>query len=96
MVQAVAGNRRRLVLHFDINNTIVMKDLAKGLGTTDNVSRSHFSESHVAYILIFLGLSHSLQVSLGKAYSASRFTRGGGSDRGPVAFGSRSIDFHQA
>ena len=36
--QAVSGNRRRLVLHFDINNTIVMKDLAKGLGTIDNVS----------------------------------------------------------
>ena len=40
MVQAVGGNRRRLVLHFDINNTIVMKDLAKGLNTTENVSQS--------------------------------------------------------
>ena len=36
--QAVSGNRRRLVLHLDINNTIVMKDNAKGLSTVDNVS----------------------------------------------------------
>lgn len=29
---------RRLVLHFDINNTILMSDRSKGLGTVENVS----------------------------------------------------------
>ena len=32
------ANKRRYVFHFDINNTILMKDTAKGLSTTDNVS----------------------------------------------------------
>ena len=31
-------SRRRLVLHFDINNTILMSDRSKGLGTVENVS----------------------------------------------------------
>ena len=35
---ASSGNKRRWVLHFDINNTILMKDGSKGLNTTDNVS----------------------------------------------------------
>ena len=74
MVQAVAGNRRRLVLHFDINNTIVMKDLAKGLGTTENVSiSSTHRQSNLTFSFLNLGLSYSLQVCLGKGYSESRF-----------------------
>jgi len=36
---ATSGNKRRWVLHFDVNNTILMKDIAKGLNTIDNVSR---------------------------------------------------------
>lgn len=32
------ANKRRYVFHFDINNTILMKDAAKGLSTSDNVS----------------------------------------------------------
>ena len=70
MVQAVTGNRRRLVLHFDVNNTIVMKDLAKGLGTAENVSL-HSPHPHTS---LCLGVSHCLQVSLGKTDSSnSRF-----------------------
>jgi hypothetical protein len=36
---ASSGNKRRWVLHFDVNNTILMKDGSKGLNTTDNVTR---------------------------------------------------------
>ena len=39
---ATATNKRRWVLHFDVNNTILMKDTAKGLGTIENVSATHF------------------------------------------------------
>ena len=73
MVQAVAGNRRRLVLHFDINNTVVMKDLAKGLNTVDNVSWLTIYLRQ--FIMFILGISHSMQVSLGKAHTASRYLR---------------------
>jgi hypothetical protein len=38
MAQAVTA-KRRLVLHFDINNTILMRDSTKGLDTSSNVSR---------------------------------------------------------
>ena len=37
---ASSGNKRRWVLHFDVNNTILMKDMAKGLNTIDNVSNT--------------------------------------------------------
>ena len=37
---ASSGNKRRWVLHFDVNNTILMKDGSKGLNTTDNVSNT--------------------------------------------------------
>ena len=33
------ANKRRYVFHFDLNNTILMKDDAKGLGVVDNVSQ---------------------------------------------------------
>jgi hypothetical protein len=31
--------KRRLVLHFDLNNTILMNDASKGLNTVDNIAR---------------------------------------------------------
>lgn len=31
--------KRRLVLHMDLNNTILMQDKTKGLNTVDNVTR---------------------------------------------------------
>ncbi len=31
--------KRRLVLHFDLNNTILMQDRSKGLNTVDNIAR---------------------------------------------------------
>jgi len=34
-----AVRNRRLVLHFDLNNTILMMDSAKGLGVVKNVQR---------------------------------------------------------
>ena len=34
------NTRRRFVLHFDVNNTVLMQDLAKGLTVNDNVSAS--------------------------------------------------------
>ena len=39
---ATSGNKRRWVLHFDINNTILMSDPSKGLNTIDNVSVIQF------------------------------------------------------
>ena len=33
------ASKRRYVFHFDLNNTILMKDDAKGLNSTDNVSQ---------------------------------------------------------
>ena len=33
------ASKRRYVFHFDLNNTILMKDEAKGLNSTDNVSQ---------------------------------------------------------
>ena len=33
------ANKRRYVFHFDINNTVLMKDDAKGLSVVDNVCR---------------------------------------------------------
>ena len=62
MVQAVTGNRRRLVLHFDINNTIVMKDLAKGLGTVENVSPIL---PHLSQTILLTGSANSLQICMG-------------------------------
>jgi len=38
MAQSVTA-KRRLVLHFDINNTILMNDRSKGLNTVDNIAR---------------------------------------------------------
>ena len=38
MAQNVTA-KRRLVLHFDLNNTILMSDPSKGLNTVDNVAR---------------------------------------------------------
>ena len=38
MAQSVTA-KRRLVLHFDINNSILMNDKSKGLNTVDNVAR---------------------------------------------------------
>ena len=74
MVQAVSGNRRRIVLHFDINNTILMKDAAMGINnTTEHVSSPIFEWSF-AHITICLGLPSCLQVSLGKTHTANRFT----------------------
>ena len=35
---AQQANKRRYVFHFDINNTILMKDDAKGISMQDNVS----------------------------------------------------------
>ena len=35
---ATPQNNRRLVLHFDINNTILMADKAKGIGCVENVN----------------------------------------------------------
>ena len=37
--QGSTGNRRRIVLHFDLNNTIIMKDPAKGLSVQMNTAR---------------------------------------------------------
>jgi len=31
--------KRRLVLHFDLNNTVLMNDMSKGLNTVDNIAR---------------------------------------------------------
>jgi hypothetical protein len=36
---AEAVTKRRLALHFDINNTILMSDIAKGLRTDENLAR---------------------------------------------------------
>lgn len=38
MAQSVTA-KRRLVLHFDLNNTILMQDMSKGLNTIENVAR---------------------------------------------------------
>ena len=38
MAQNVTA-KRRLVLHFDLNNTILMNDVTKGLNTVDNIAR---------------------------------------------------------
>jgi hypothetical protein len=39
MVEQSVTPKRRLVLHMDINNTILMSDRAKGLGTDQNLAR---------------------------------------------------------
>lgn len=39
MVEQTVTPKRRLVLHMDINNTILMSDRAKGLGTDQNLAR---------------------------------------------------------
>ena len=33
------ASKRRYVFHFDLNNTILMKDEAKGISIVDNVSQ---------------------------------------------------------
>lgn len=38
-MESVTAAKRRLVLHFDVNNTILMSDLAKGLPTEQNLAR---------------------------------------------------------
>ena len=38
MAQSLTA-KRRLVLHFDLNNTILMQDMSKGLNTIENVAR---------------------------------------------------------
>ena len=47
------ASKRRYVFHFDLNNTILMKDEAKGLNTTDNVSQlGHDKQSILTSIIL--------------------------------------------
>ena len=40
------ANKRRYVFHFDLENTILMKDTTTGLSVHDNVSlRRHFASN---------------------------------------------------
>ena len=50
MAQMQAGRGTRLVLHFDLNNTILMADKAKGLNVHLNVS-SNFPSHYFLYRL---------------------------------------------
>jgi hypothetical protein len=58
MAQAVTDiSKRRLVLHFDINNTILMNDKSKNLNTLDNVSYADVNQ--------VIGRKNSLQIGVG-------------------------------
>ena len=47
------ASKRRYVFHFDLNNTILMKDEAKGLNSTDNVSQvDHEKQSMLTSIIL--------------------------------------------
>ena len=62
------ASKRRFVFHFDLNNTILMKDEAKGLNTQDNVSLPDLlmnSPSLNSLTLLFLGDAHCVQERLG-------------------------------
>ena len=61
---AASGNKRRWVLHFDINNTILMSDPSKGLNTVDNVRHSPF-HGVVLNKIDLIGGSHRMQECLG-------------------------------
>ena len=39
------ANKRRYVFHFDLNNTILMKDDAQGISVTENVSVNQSSRN---------------------------------------------------
>jgi hypothetical protein len=63
---AVGGTRhRRIVLHFDINNTILMKDGARGI---NNVQ---FNVSLFLFLQKYIGCKNHLEISLGKSNSSS-------------------------
>ena len=55
------ANKRRYVFHFDINNTILMKDTAKGLSCMDNVSQQNAASN----IFEFIDPPHYLQEHVG-------------------------------
>ena len=63
------ANKRRYVFHFDLNNTILMKDDSKGISLTDNVSLHIFNHDHSAspstHQSFSIGLSHRLQKRMG-------------------------------
>ena len=91
-------NKRRLVLHFDLNNTILMKDAAKGLNTVDNVRKYFFTPKTpllntflTKHYLNFVGVPYCVQKRLGKSVYACLRRRKQG--RISVDFGSRLADF---
>jgi len=60
-VTAAGSKPRRLVLHFDINKTIVMKD------TTNNLNNATLTVSFYKKLkYFFIGLQHPCQFSLGQ------------------------------
>ena len=56
------ASKRRFVFHFDLNNTILMKDDAKGLNTQDNVSLPD------ALLQKFTSLNQQMLVHIGNAH----------------------------
>ena len=63
------ANKRRYVFHFDLENTLLMKDTANGINLLDNVSdiKIHHSLTnfHHSNMLMHLGLSNRLRECLG-------------------------------
>ena len=58
------ANKRRYVFHFDLNNTILMKDDAKGLGVVDNVSQLESHRSKEVFIIKSCNRSVALSVKV--------------------------------
>ena len=56
------ANKRRYVFHFDLNNTILMKDDAKGLGVVDNVSQ--FESHRLKEVFIIKSCIRSVALSV--------------------------------
>ena len=62
------ANKRRYVFHFDINNTILMKDAVNGSASIESNVSILGTSTLQSLTLNHIGCTHHLQKCLGQAY----------------------------